>query len=755
MKTMARLECFNCIERAWASTHAYAVVMVIAGSVQFEHDGGIVVLHEDDIIMLNPHVEATFCSRVDNILLMLIIDRSKIEELMECGWPYRYRTSLSQYSDEYPLLQLHKDLVSIVRATYERKNGYELEVNQRTLSILHNLNAHFMEPATTLSHAPELSSDQRLAGIITYIEKNYKRPLSLQALAKKFYLSAPYLSRMFKKQTGLTFTEYLNAARLKHVIAELPFSNEAISKLALVHGFSNLKSFYRVYNSNYKLSPSAYRKKHRGVRVSTIHTSDYRPLALEETVHALSKRLVQRTDGAFPAQQCEQYILDVRVSGQRPFRLAGQIVKISDAVAVTAMMKEEIAELNKRIGFDYVLFSLDPQQLEVERSRFDLFLLLDFIVGQQMQPLIRLSCPSSQIEQLINFFVECGNRYGQRQLSGWHVFSMLAGASPAATSERLDSHVRLCRELRRLHINLKLGTDSIVSDQKQVIQAFIERWQVLQQCEALPDFLVFSALYADVDSVHEPEEQDYRRINDYAQHVLSELKKALHACHAACPALILDGWNTLAKSNQVAAGTFYRTALIARCLLALAGGLSAVSFWLDTAHEANRKHLLSLYLYGLLNLPVFFAVELLNKMEGDIIFNDGQRVLLTRHGDDYQLLVMNPCLFNPNYAVDQLTVERSTLSMRVTLNGFADETTNYAIKKYTLDRDHGGLYNEQLRLGSVGAFDHEFQAYLEKIVTPRMELIKAPIHGDYVIQTELTANALEIYTFKKIQKGYL
>ena len=51
---------------------------------------------------------------------------------------------------------------------------------------------------------------------IQFIEKNYSNPdISLQYLADDFHISTAYLGKLFKKEIGSNFNDYLNTFRIR------------------------------------------------------------------------------------------------------------------------------------------------------------------------------------------------------------------------------------------------------------------------------------------------------------------------------------------------------------------------------------------------------------------------------------------------------------------------------------------------------------------------------------------------------------
>ncbi len=88
------------------------------------------------------------------------------------------------------------------------------------------------------------------------------RPITLEEIAKKFYLSTGYLSRYFKQKMGMGFSRFLMNIRLKHSMKDLLYTSESISQIAMNNGFPNTKSYSTLFKEVYGMPPHAYRKNH-------------------------------------------------------------------------------------------------------------------------------------------------------------------------------------------------------------------------------------------------------------------------------------------------------------------------------------------------------------------------------------------------------------------------------------------------------------------------------------------------------------
>lgn len=96
--------------------------------------------------------------------------------------------------------------------------------------------------------------------IIDYVKENSREQITLVSVARKFFVSEAHLSRMFKKNTGFTFTQYLNYQRIIYSQRLLLTSNASIGDIATSSGFESLTHFGRVFKQLAGCSPRDYRK---------------------------------------------------------------------------------------------------------------------------------------------------------------------------------------------------------------------------------------------------------------------------------------------------------------------------------------------------------------------------------------------------------------------------------------------------------------------------------------------------------------
>lgn len=98
----------------------------------------------------------------------------------------------------------------------------------------------------------------------TYIAEHQGEELSLNDVARAVNMSGFYFCKVFKRATGLTFTDYLARSRVESVKNMLLNPHTRVSEAAYAAGFQSLSQFNRVFRRVAGESPSAYRDRLHG-----------------------------------------------------------------------------------------------------------------------------------------------------------------------------------------------------------------------------------------------------------------------------------------------------------------------------------------------------------------------------------------------------------------------------------------------------------------------------------------------------------
>ena len=152
-------------------------------------------------------------------------------------------------------------LIDISREFDAKGQGYKLAVRAR----LYDLVLALMRSARPESSRRRPSKtvkrrNQTLDTIYRFIHENFQEDLGLDDVAGVTNLSKFYLTRFFKEQTGQTVFQYIAHVRVGHAIGLLATTDLPITQIAFSSGFSNLKTFNRVFRQISSCSPSQYKK---------------------------------------------------------------------------------------------------------------------------------------------------------------------------------------------------------------------------------------------------------------------------------------------------------------------------------------------------------------------------------------------------------------------------------------------------------------------------------------------------------------
>lgn len=97
---------------------------------------------------------------------------------------------------------------------------------------------------------------------VGYIQAHYAEKVTLAETARHCAVSPEHLSRVFKRDTGFGFNEYLNLYRLKKAETMLRSGlGKTVSQIALACGFSDSNYFSVAYKKLYGISPSQAKKQ--------------------------------------------------------------------------------------------------------------------------------------------------------------------------------------------------------------------------------------------------------------------------------------------------------------------------------------------------------------------------------------------------------------------------------------------------------------------------------------------------------------
>ncbi len=112
--------------------------------------------------------------------------------------------------------------------------------------------------------ARDLEQIDRYKRIVSYIEENYMKKVTLEDLADAAGCSSQYICRFFKKLSGDTPIQYLISFRVHKAAVMLTETTKTVLEICLDCGFENISYFIRTFSRIMGATPGQYRKKASG-----------------------------------------------------------------------------------------------------------------------------------------------------------------------------------------------------------------------------------------------------------------------------------------------------------------------------------------------------------------------------------------------------------------------------------------------------------------------------------------------------------
>lgn len=181
-----------------------------------------------------------------------------------------YFQTIQQASD-FQLSMIHKAIENffIILIRSMKELGFEEEIEtslgkfDNSMQIKEAAKAHLL---LVIKHLGEWRSNGIRALLLQakdYMDKNFYKAISLEEVADHIGISSYYLSKLFKERFQVTFIDYLTKTRLEKAKEHLLDPNVPLKEIALNIGYKDPNYFSRVFKKETGMSPSEYRLKYQ------------------------------------------------------------------------------------------------------------------------------------------------------------------------------------------------------------------------------------------------------------------------------------------------------------------------------------------------------------------------------------------------------------------------------------------------------------------------------------------------------------
>lgn len=222
----------------------YHILLINSGICEALHKGNAYTLTRGNIIVYAPDEEQKYSFKSESSTLWCHFSGNIVKKLLD---------SCNITSGTY-FLKPNKaifDSYSNLIQRFHQPNREKFS-NVSLLELIYNIS-----DAITLSEQKD-NSDIILP-ILTYINANYNKQITLDELAKKSGYSKSRFSHIFSQFTETTPIKYQNDIRLKTSREMLSSTNKSITEIAISCGFNDPLYFSRLFKKIYNITPTEYR----------------------------------------------------------------------------------------------------------------------------------------------------------------------------------------------------------------------------------------------------------------------------------------------------------------------------------------------------------------------------------------------------------------------------------------------------------------------------------------------------------------
>lgn len=202
---------------------------------------------------------------------------SRFRDKLAARQPEEIQASVDNLIDamragSYPADYCHFILANIVflfsdhlkSIRYKQPGGGHPDLHRQYVELLHihDFRGWLLDSIQTFLVETEKRNGERATDTLEsakrYIEENLPGDLSLEAVSSNVFISAKYLSRLFKEELGVTYTEYVTARRMETAKTLVERGSLTIEQVAAAVGYSTPAYFIKKFKEAYGCTPGQY-----------------------------------------------------------------------------------------------------------------------------------------------------------------------------------------------------------------------------------------------------------------------------------------------------------------------------------------------------------------------------------------------------------------------------------------------------------------------------------------------------------------
>lgn len=765
VKTINILSIQKRIQCIW---HDACFLVTLSGEIQVQMDGHATHLNNNGIMLIEPDVPVEFLGSGSNLVMTIFLDydffmKSRPERvgIFVCN-------SAEDSARDYGLL---RHMLGHLALNYHENIEYkDLRQQELCFSLMYYLNtSHFVSDELLLSDADTFTSRGRQ--IVSYIEKNYMQDIRLEDLAKSTYWSPSYLSRSFKKLTGVNFKTYLEGVRLRHAVENMRSTDETITEIAYNNGFPNVNALRIALRKKYGVLPNELRNSLPQENSFPELSSSFSEVSydsIRESLKTLAGPEPPRSLGMYRFPDQMEYTIE-DISQVLPIQpIWKQMINIGTVHNLLKVnMGEPLALVQKEIGFIYariegVLTEASIPKLadgQYSFSQFDRAIKL--LLSLKLTPFLDLSfkgnyvhlsrsetffrdmTPSRSfveheyVKKVSALIRHCINTFGSSEVERWGVEISIEHDE---TLNLLETAEEFASRFQRVYSMIKMwlpkmlvgGPEfNLVLDSSFLMKVV----SCLQDWEICPDFISLCAVPYESASQSDNPIPVFSPNENYLRDCIQLIRESLDAMFPP-DAVRVPIWVTVfgpdVRTRNHVNDSCYQASFIVKNTLDLIGLADVIGYWQLSDLDSESFDTTRLLFGGTgllskdgLKKPGFSALKRLSSINTLMVANEGNMLVTTNAINTYNIVLYNYAHFTDLYCLtvgdgvthdNVYTVFRDAASKEISITLKKLENGRYRIITTTLNRDYGSLFDEWIRYGIIDGLQPHDINYFQDIV---------------------------------------
>ncbi|MFG6655530.1 helix-turn-helix transcriptional regulator [Scandinavium sp. M-37] len=749
-------------------SNALTLLWLLEGSAELETLDQRQTLGANSLTVINRNQRFQLTSSSPNATLQVTLSGPWLTRLYNDIFSHEYHIP-DESSGSWPQCDELRHLLRqlLVVTLINHPSRYRLEAQRWLSEILLLLTTRFQQPARISQRSDNPGWSKRITQVVERIDASFTRRITLAEIAEAEFVSEAWLSRLFRKEVGVSFMQYITTLRLEKAADALRLTNRPLHQIALEQGFASTRMMSDLFRRYHQMTPREFRRLRQsassGARIRPTINDSLFPVAVDKLFSLLNE---PETRGWEPSpltlHQQQERVVDLRELTPRaaPLRHTRVMITLRE---LDDLLREDVRRELESLDAQIPVHGIDISEPFLSSRLFasgwddplmagyacwyNLHQIFSWLAEKKWTVLLHTGL-TTRSDLLRQFLKQSINHFPPEVTAGWQFVWHWSAQASDETRENVWKTQRAA--LREFLPKAKFGLwhRFAVSPLPLADEAIFQS-RLLREAD-------FLACPADANELLNLTELDPPRLaftENYPVQKIRQIQSALRQQQISLPLWLLS-WNTLTGNTRATNGWFFRGALLMHNLLGLSDQVWLAGFWLNSGLQGEARandtldtsSLALQYNHGLPR-PIYWVLWLWQRLRGDVLVND-KNLLLLRHEDRYLLLLRNTVVFNPWLSSEEAFIQRFRQQYRVQLRGLSGA---WRIKSHLYDQHNGALYPLLDAFTVASGPDEEIWRWVRHKARPTLAVRDEHLHDSWQIADSLESNALVLYELTPIR----